>query len=210
MKTIFIPLFALWMCSIRPATAQEPVTVSFSNPVLQESKFIQASTNLQGIYALETLVTGKIAGKRYRLDLVHVADGRENRRMSMNESVCASDTLEFFLASRPVGADSVCIALRSPIERICTLGITGTDRCILMETFPEQTPTTDKAIPVAAFCQGEPIEIPLPDGSVFRGLHYCSVRDGHLHPSKWHERFKLKDYLYFEIYFTDTPTTENK
>ena len=80
MKTIFIPLFALWMCSIRPAAAQESVTVSFSNPVLQESKFIQASTNLQGIYALETLVTGKIAGKRYRLDLVHVADGRENRR----------------------------------------------------------------------------------------------------------------------------------
>ena len=45
MKTIFIPLFALWMCSIRPAAAQESVTVSFSNPVLQESKFIQASTN---------------------------------------------------------------------------------------------------------------------------------------------------------------------
>ena len=208
MKTTFILLLAACLCCIQPTTAQEIVSVSFDNPVQQESEFIQASADLQGIYALETLVTGKIAGKRYRLDLVHVADGRENRRMSMNESVCASDTLEFFLASRPVGADSVCIALRSPIERICTLGITGTDRCILMETFPEQTPTTDKAIPVAAFCQGEPIEIPLPDGKVLKGLHYCSVRDGHLHPSKWHERFKLKDYIYFEIKFTDTPTTE--
>ena len=208
MRTHSILLVALGICCIRTAVAQEPVAVTFSNPVQQESKFIQASADLQGIYALETLVTGKIAGKRYRLDLVHVADGKELLRTSMNESVCASDTLEFFLASRPVGADSVCMALRSPVERICTLGIAGTDRCILMETFPEQTPTMDEAIPVAAFCQGEPIEIPLPDGSVFRGLHYCSVRDGHLHPSKWHERFRLKDYLYFEIKFTNPSTTE--
>lgn len=208
MKTHFILLLAIGICSIRPATAQESVTVSFSNPALQESEFIQASADLQRIYALKTLITGKIAGKRYRLDLIHVTDGKESRRMPMNDLICESDTLEFFLASRPVSADSVHIILRSPITRLCALGITGTDRCILMETIPEKRLTTGDGIPVAAFCQGEPIEIPLPDGKVLKGLHYCSVRDGHLHPSKWHERFKLKDYLYFEIKFTDTPTTE--
>ena len=208
MRTHSILLVALGICCIRTAAAQEPVTVTFSNPVQQESTFIQASADLQGICALKTLVTGKIAGKHYRLDLVHVADGKELLRTPMNESVCASDTLEFFLAAHSIGTDSVHIAFRSPVTRLCALGISGTDRCMLMETFPEQTPTTDDAIPVAAFCQGEPIEVPLPDGSVFRGLHYCSVRDGHLHPSKWHERYRLKDYLYFEIKFTNPSTTE--
>lgn len=208
MRTHSILLVALGICCIRTAAAQEPVTVTFSNPVQQESTFIQASADLQGICALKTLVTGKIAGKHYRLDLVHVADGKELLRTPMNESVCASDTLEFFLAARSVGTDSVHIAFRSPVTRLCALEVSGTDRCMLMETFPEQTPTTDDAIPVAAFFQGEPIEVPLPDGSVFRGLHYCSVRDGHLHPSKWHERFRLKDYLYFEIKFTNPSTTE--
>lgn len=203
MKTNTLLLIALGICSLLSAAAQEPVAVTFSNPAQQESAFTRASADLQGICALKTLVTGKIAGRRYRLDVVRVTDGKELLRTPMDESACASDTLEFFLASRPVGADSVRIAFRSPGTWFCTLGVSGTDRCMLMETYPEQTLTTDDAIPVAAFCQGEPFEIPLPDGSVFRGLHYCSVRDGHIHPSKWHERFRLKDYLYFEIKFTN-------
>ena len=203
MKTSPILLIALGICCLRAAAAQEPVAVTFSDPAQQESAFIRASADRQRLCALRTLVTGKIAGRRYRLDLVRVTDGKEILRTPMDESACASDTLEFFLASRPVGADSVRIALGSPVTQLRTLGVSGTDRCMLMETFPEQTPTTDDAIPVAAFCQGEPIEIPLPDGSVFRGLHYCSVRDGHIHPSKWHKRFRLKDYLYFEIKFTN-------
>lgn len=203
MKTSTVLLIALGICCMRTAVAQDPVALSFSNPSQQESAFVQASADLQGICALRTLVTGKIAGRRCRLDLVRVVDGEELLRMPMDEAVCASDTLEFFLAARTVGTDSVRIAFRSPVTRLCALGVGGSDRCMLMETYPERTPTTDDAIPVAAFCQGEPIEVPLPDGSVFRGLHYCSVRDGHLHPSKWHDRFRLKDYLYFEIKFTN-------
>lgn len=210
MKPLSILLFTLGICCIRPTAAQEPVTVSFSNPVLQESEFIQASANLQRIYALKTLITGKIAGTRYRLDLVHITDGKENRRLPMNDLICESDTLEFFLASQPVSTDSVHIILRSPITRLCALGVPGTDKCILMETIPGKRLTTDDAIPVAAFCQGEPIEIPMKDGTVLKGLHYCRVRDSHLHPSKWHERFKLKDYLYFEIKFTNPQRPENK
>lgn len=203
MKPLISLLLALGICCIRPATAQVPVSVTFSNPVLEESEFVQASAELQGIYALKTLVIGNITGKRYRLDLVHIADGKESHRVPMNDLVCESDTMIFFLTSRPVSADSVHIVLRSPINKHCALGISGTDGCILMETIPEKELTTDEAIPVAAFCQGEPIEIPLPDGKIFRGYHYCSVRDGHIHPSKWYERFKLKDYVYFEIQFTD-------
>ena len=121
MRTHFILLVALGICCIRTAAAQEPVTVTFSNPVQQESTFIQASADLQGICALKTLVTGKIAGKHYRLDLVHVADGKELLRTPMNESVCASDTLEFFLAARSIGTDSVHISFRSPVTRLCAL-----------------------------------------------------------------------------------------
>lgn len=210
MKLTTLLLLTLGVCGLSSSKAQvTPVELSFGNPLLRESEFVRATAQLQKIGALEASVSGKIAGREYQFDCIHVVDGKQTRtsmRMPFDVPfVCKSDTLRFQLVSQSIGTDSVCIVFTSPIARSCFFQIAGANQCIPMETISEKALTTADPIPVMAFCQGEPVEFPMENGAVFHGLHYCSVRDGHIHPSKWHARFKLKDYVYFEIKLTDNP-----
>lgn len=197
-------LSALCLLCTVPATAQAPVTLTFSNPIEQESQTIRSIAQLQQICVLENTITGPISGRHYTLEMVRSLDGIEER-IPLGEYACASDTLRFHIASQPAGADSVQFTIPTPTGVACKHAIGDAPQCILMETYPEGSLTTDDTIPVMAFSPGETLEFPLPDGRIVRGMHYCSVRDGHLAPARWHERFGLQDYIWFELHFIDTP-----
>lgn len=211
MKPLSILLFTLGICCIRPTAAQEPVSLAFSNQLDKESETVRLMAELQQIKAWEVLVTGKIAGCFYSLQTIHCVDGKEQRSTEKMSRPVQTDTLRLLFFTQPIGQDSVRMIINTPCVKIePEYAVQGAESCILLEPFPEKELTVADAIPVMAFCQGEPIEIPMKDGTVLKGLHYCHVRDSHLHPSKWHERFKLKDYLYFEIKFTKPQRPENK
>lgn len=80
---------------------------------------------------------------------------------------------------------------------------------ILMEPSRKKA-ITDDAISVAAFCQGEPIEIPM----TRRDRAKNSLRASATAISTAEMAARVvqteEDYLYFEIKFYETPTTENK
>lgn len=209
MKTCFIVLLALGsICGFRSAAAQEPVSLTFSNQLNKESETVRSMAELQQIKAWEVLVTGKIAGRSYSLQTVHCVDGKEQRSTEKMSRPAQTDTLRLLFFTQTIGQDSVRMLINTPCEKKESgYAVQDARSCILLEPFPEKELTTADAIPVIAFCQGAPTDFPLPDGTTAKGISYCNVRDGHLHPSKWHERFKLKDYIYFEIKFADPPTT---
>lgn len=202
MKYLTHLLSTLCLLCTASAVAQDTVTLTFSNPMEQESRAVQSMATLQHIHTLENAITGPISGLQYTLNIVQSIDGKEERR-PLGSYTCPSDTLRFHFATQPVGTDSVQVIIPQPIGLECKLAITNADQCILMETYPEDGLTTADVIPVIAFSPGKTLEFQLPDGQVVRGMHYCSVRDGHLNPFKWHEEFGLQDYIWFELKFTD-------
>lgn len=195
-----LPVLCL-LCSV-PTAAQEPVTFAFSNPIQQESQTIRSIAQLQQIHILENTITGRFSGRHYTLNIVRSLNGKEERT-PLGEYACASDTLRFHIASQAAGTDSVQFTIPTPTGLACKHAIGNAPQCILMETYPEDTLTTTDTIPVMAFSPGKALEFTLPDGRIVRGMHYCSVRDGHFAPSEWHERFGLQDYIWFELNFID-------
>lgn len=200
----FLPALCL-LCSV-PTAAQEPVTLTFSDPIQQESQTIRTIAQLQQIHILENTITGRFSGRHYTLNIVRSLDGKEERK-PLGEYACASDTLRFHIASQPADTDSVQFTMPTPTGLVaCKHAIGDAAQCILMETYPQDTLTTADTIPVMAFSPGKTLEFSLPDGQIVRGMHYCSVRDGHLAPSEWHEQFGLQDYIWFELNFIgETP-----
>lgn len=210
MKPLSILLFTLGICCIRPTAAQEPVSLAFSNQLDKESETVRLMAELQQIKAWEVLVTGKIAGLSYTLQTVHCINGKEQRSTPIDPQHVTSDTLRLLFFTQPIGQDSVRILIHTPQYKTA-FGHTvqGAGDCILLEPFPEKDQTTTDIIPVMAFSSGAPTKFNI-GGETVSGISFCRVRDSHLHPSKWHEQFKLKDYLYFEIKFTKPQRPENK
>ena len=69
-----------------------------------------------------------------------------------------------------------------------------------METYPAIKQTKEETIPLIAFTEGTPQIFEIA-GRKLEGLDYCGVRDAKIHPSRWFEKFHIKDYVYFEIEF---------
>ena len=55
--------------------------------------------------------------------------------------------------------------------------------------------TTLKEFPIIAFSTGIPVEE--------YGVNFCGLRDSGVHPKLWFEKFKIKNYVYFEIKFLE-------
>ena len=69
-----------------------------------------------------------------------------------------------------------------------------------METYPAIKQTKEETIPLIAFTEGERGTWER-NGFTLEGIDYCGVRDAKIHPSRWFEKFHIKDYVYFEIEF---------
>ena len=113
-----------------------------------------------------------------------------------------SDSLNIKFYSIVTSPDSVKLRIESsagvfnmPIE------IKNSAEAIFMETFLNEELSTTNPIPIISFNAGETFSTELPNGMKLEGRHYCPIRDEHIHPSKWPEKFKMDDYIYFEVKF---------
>ena len=208
-RPLLLILVAATLLHIAPASAQEPVTLTFSDPMEQESETVRLTARLQRVHIREVLVTGHIQGRPYSLQTVRVVGGREQRTPPTTGAPVPSDTLRLLFAAQPVGKDSVNMLVRTPgFGSDFGQRLAHADDAILLETRTPTGSTTADAIPVMALSRGEHIVWHI-NGESYDAQSYCNVRDAALHPAKWYERFKLDDYIYFELRFSDAlPSAE--
>ena len=151
-------------------------------------------------YAFDVTLKGKINGTPYKLYQVHVKEGKAERTEIKQEKICTADSIQHFLfASIMESKESVRIICNHQTKNDWKITIPSY-QCILTETYPAIKQTKEETIPLIAFTEGthQIFEIA---GRKLEGLDYCGVRDAKIHPSRWFEKFHIKDYVYFEIEF---------
>jgi hypothetical protein len=118
-----------------------------------------------------------------------------------------ADTLTIKFMTMPV--DSHQVKISRNLGRWLNTGtydIGSNKSCILMPTTLSDTSapnacgfnfylTTENPFPIIAYSMG----IPLDNGII----HFCGLRDAGIHPKLWAEKFKIKNYIYFEIKFLE-------
>ena len=118
------------------------------------------------------------------------------------EQTCfANDNQHFLFASIYEKKDTVRIICKHQEKHDLRISVPVL-RSILMETYPIIKQTKDETIPLIAFTEGTPKNFEI-NGIQMKGLDYCGVRDAKIHPSRWFEKFNIKDYAYFEIEFQE-------
>ena len=153
-------------------------------------------------YAFDVTLKGKINGTPYKLYQVHVKEGKAERTEIKQEKICTADSIQHFLfASIMESKESVRIICNHQTKNDWKITIPSY-QCILMETYPAIKQTKEETIPLIAFTEGETGTWER-NGFILEGIDYCGVRDAKVHPSRWFERFKIKDYVYFEIDFQE-------
>ena len=151
-------------------------------------------------YAYDVTLKGKINGTPYKLYQVHVKEGKAERTEIKQEKTCIADSIQHFLfASIMESKESVRIICNHQAKNNRKLTIPPY-HCILMETYPAIKQTKEETIPLIAFTEGERGTWER-NGHILEGIDYCGVRDAKIHPSRWFEKFHIKDYVYFEIEF---------
>ena len=151
-------------------------------------------------YAFDVTLKGKINGTPYKLYQVHVKEGKAERTEIKQEKICTADSIQHFLfASIMESKESVRIICNHQAKNDWKITIPSY-QCILMETYPAIKQTKEETIPLIAFTEGERGTWER-NGFTLEGLDYCGVRDAKIHPSRWFEKFHIKDYVYFEIEF---------
>ena len=76
MKYLTHLLSTLCLLCTASAVAQDTVTLTFSNPMEQESRAVQSMAALQHIHTLENAITGPISGQQYTLNIDPSIDGK--------------------------------------------------------------------------------------------------------------------------------------
>ena len=151
-------------------------------------------------YAFDVTLKGKINGTPYKLYQVHIKEGKAERTEIKQEKTCIADSIQHILfASIMESKESVRIICNHQAKNDIQVSV-PTFRSILMETYPAIKQTKEETIPLIAFTEGTPQIFEIA-GRKLEGLDYCGVRDAKIHPSRWFEKFHIKDYVYFEIDF---------
>ena len=69
-----------------------------------------------------------------------------------------------------------------------------------METYTETPLTTADTIPVIAYTTGL-VQSFMFEGKPVTGIDYCGLRFAKINPEKWPEKYGVKDFVYYIIYF---------
>ena len=186
------------------ATAQN-VEVKYQDLVATESsELVSTIMDMQGVKAFGVTLRGDIEGKKFSVKCHRVVNGeaQEDSFRGFYSGKVNSDSLNIKFYSIVTSPDSVKLRIESsagvfnmPIE------IKNSAEAIFMETFLNEELSTTNPIPIISFNAGETFSTELPNGMKLEGRHYCPIRDEHIHPSKWPEKFKMDDYIYFEVKF---------
>lgn len=191
--TIFM---ATAFCSLTAQTshATDSISVSYETP---QDSFVQGLMGFQGIYGFNVQV--KTSQRvSYILYMVRCTDGNI-RREALNEirplEIDSLSHFQFFAQAQ--SADTAHIAIQSPIGVNFHIHMSTKD-CILMETLPVRTYTTQDTIPLIAYTTGHKRTVTW-NGQEGTFIDYCGIRFSKTHPSEWYKKFNIKDYIYFEL-----------
>ncbi len=185
------------LISFSMSAQSSKVEVSYE---LCEDDMIRELMDFQEIRYYKVFVKGDFSGKMCNLVMVHCRDGKFSYdkpvRFQEKDSVIQ---LTYFAQS--VDADTSKISLKSKaIHSTSKYDVKNCKSHILMETYTETPLTTTDTIPVIAYTTGL-IQSFMFEGKPVTGIDYCGLRFAKVNPEKWPEKYGVKDFVYYIIYF---------
>jgi hypothetical protein len=163
-----------------------------------------------GVHGSKITITGNIKDKNF-ITFTHIVKDGKDSLYSSDTSFFPmwNDTLIISVQSLPVDSNKVKINKNygNRWSKADVYDIGSNKKCLLIETslLPNDIPnvcgtdwyltTLSEVFPIIAYSSG----IPLENG----WIHICGLRDAGVHPKLWSEKFKIKNYVYFEMKFFD-------
>ena len=194
------------LCVALPTISAQEIEIKYQDLIATESsELLQTVLDMQKIRAYSVTLKGEnIKDKRYALKCHRVENGKVQDDMlqgMFKGTVRENDSLCLKFYAIPSGQDTVSLRIDCTAGKITLPIKKNSEEAILMETFLNKPLTVDEPIPIISLNAGEYFEVELPTGAKMTGRHYCPIRDEHIHPSLWTEKYKMDDYIYFEVKF---------
>lgn len=209
MKKIILTL-AFGIAFLSAAQAQQRVEVTYESP-----DSIPSVTNglmeFLDVKYLKAHVHGGIRGKKWTLYLHEANGGTVTSSPVLPYAFEFSDTTaSFSFFARQDGNDSAYVRAVTPRyssakRKYAIAADNGTaypSEYILMETFPEKPYDTSCEIILAAFTTGL-VEKVNYGGQQGVRIDYCGLRDTHVDPKTWQEKYKVPRFIYFSLKLED-------
>ena len=179
--------------------AQEGVQVTY----LKAEPFQDAALRYQGISNFRIRITGRFSGKGPgKLTLYTCRNGAFSSE-ELRTYVPAADTLEFYLFAPRESEGDARLAVASS-DSGDSMGFAtlpdATSMHILMETYSGRELFVTDEIPLGAYTMGIVSEREY-QGQKGMWIDYCGLRDAHVHPSQWYEKYGIDNYIYFTVQF---------
>lgn len=206
MKRLLFCFAILFAITFAGRGIAQNVEVKYQDLVKAEpSELVSAVMDMQGVKAFGVTLRGDIEGKKFSIRCHRVVNGEvqeDSFHGLYSGKVDESDSLNIKFYSIVTAPDSVQLRIASSAGVFnVPIQIKNSTEALFMETFLNEELSTDNPIPIISLNAGEPFSTELPNGMKLEGRHYCPIRDEHIHPSKWTEKFKMDDYIYFEVKF---------
>ena len=194
MKNLLATLLLLISTSV---WAQDTISVSYSST---EDTYLKSLMEFQGIQGYKVTVRGTMKDMPYKLYLVKCKEGKIEKEELAKDVPCKMDSVgNFNFFAQPENKDTLHLSCTYRVGLDLHIPV-STEGHILMEVFPEKAYTINTPIPLIAYTAGEAVEFNI-NGQKMKGSSYCNVRFSKTHPSEWYQKFKIKDYFYFELEF---------
>lgn len=205
MKKDFLCLAMLFTIALAGKATAQNVEVKYQDLVATESsELVSTIMDMQGVKAFGVTLRGDIEGKKFSVKCHRVVNGeaQEDSFRGFYSGKVNGDSLNIKFYSIVTAPDSVKLRIESSAGVFnMPIQIKNSAEAKFMETFLNEELSTTNPIPIISFNAGETFSTELPNGIKLEGRHYCPIRDEHIHPSKWPEKFKMDEYIYFEVKF---------
>lgn len=205
MKKRLLCLAMLFATTLAGRATAQNIEVKYQDLIATESsELVKAVMDMQGVKAFGVTLCGDIDGKRFSIRCHRVVNGeaQEDSFRGFYSGKVNGDSLNIKFYSIVTAPDSVKLRIESSAGVFnMPIQIKNSTEALFMETFLNEKLSTDNPIPIISFNAGEAFSTELPNGMKLEGRHYCPIRDEHIHPCKWPKKFKMDDYIYFEVKF---------
>ena len=156
--------------------------------------------------ALNLEISGQFAGKKLHVVEHTVVDGKANIKLIGSSFLHQDSILCFSILSISLPDDIIQLQIfpetvsNEKITEISSnFSIKNSERYILMQTYLDGAfPEND--IPLFAFTAGLEKTIEY-NGQLALMLDYCGLRDAHISPDLWTERFGVLNFVYYTLRF---------
>lgn len=146
-------------------------------------------------------VSGAFKGEKCMLRMAHSVNGKITYMDLTSVPIVMEDTVKLFnFAAEPLHKHTVCFTIGAGDTIVREVTVQDVLHSILLETYSARKYTTCDTIPLTAYSNGHVYDR-MVEGKKVQGGSYCEVRDARLPPAEWHERFKMQDYIWFELWF---------